>query len=76
MMKGRELGLGGRSSAFGNRGVEKRLGALESLTELRGERLLDLGCADGTYTVHLAEGFARVDAVEGRIGQVPYGGRP
>lgn len=63
-MTGRELGLGRRSSAFGNRGVEKRLSALAALTPLTGTHLLDLGCADGTYTVHLAKGFDRVDAVD------------
>lgn len=62
--RGHKLGLGGKSSAFGNRGVEKRLTALKSLVSLSGCRLLDVGCADGTYTVPLAEGFDQVDAVD------------
>lgn len=63
-MSPRELGLGNRSSAFGSGGIEKRLGALEGLTHLSGGRLLDIGCADGTYTLRLAEGFQSVDAVD------------
>lgn len=63
-MGGRQLGLGGTSSAFGRRGVEKRLQALERLTSIRGQRLLDVGCADGTYTMPLAEHFTQVDAVD------------
>ena len=39
-------------------------GTRESLTPLKGGRLLDIGCADGTYTRRLAEGFDRVDAVD------------
>lgn len=63
-MSPRELGLGNRSSAFGSGGVEKRLGALAGLTPLTGDRLLDVGCADGSYTLRLAEGFRSVDAVD------------
>jgi len=63
-MPPRELGLGNQSSAFGAGGVQKRLRALSGLTELTGERLLDIGCADGTYTLRLAEGFDTVDAVD------------
>jgi SAM-dependent methyltransferase len=61
---GRALGLGRQCSAFGHRGVAKRLDALASLSELSGERLLDVGCADGTYTRILAEHFDAVDAVD------------
>ena len=63
-MAPRELGLGNRSSAFGAGGVEKRLAALGGLTTLTGDRLLDVGCADGSYTLRLAEGFRAVDAVD------------
>lgn len=54
----------GKSSAHGDRGLTKRLAALGRQSELRGDRLLDVGCGDGAYTVHLAEGFDRVDAID------------
>lgn len=53
----RALSHGAKSSNKGERGVAKRLGALARLTPLTGGRLLDVGCADGTYTRRLAEGF-------------------
>jgi ubiquinone/menaquinone biosynthesis C-methylase UbiE len=34
------------------------------LTTLEGERLLDVGCADGSYTRRLAAGFSSVDAID------------
>ncbi len=58
------LGLGNRSSAFGERGISKRIDALARRTELRGDRLLDIGCGDGAYTVRLAGGFGQVDAID------------
>lgn len=60
----RNLGLGNQTSAFGARGVSKRLNAMESLAPLEGDRLLDIGCADGTYTLRMAERFDHVDAVD------------
>lgn len=57
------LGLG-KSSAFGERGISKRLDALARRTDLRGDRLLDIGCGDGAYTIRLADGFNRVDAID------------
>ena len=59
----RPLGLG-KSSAFGDRGLAKRLDALASQGALTGGRLLDVGCGDGAYTIRLAEGFERVDAID------------
>jgi SAM-dependent methyltransferase len=59
----RPLGLG-KSSAFGERGIRKRLDALARRTDLRGDRLLDIGCGDGAYTTRLADGFNRVDAID------------
>lgn len=61
----RQLGLGaGSGSSFGPEGVRKRLGTLASLAPLSGSRLLDIGCANGTYTLTLAPAFDRVDAVD------------
>jgi SAM-dependent methyltransferase len=60
----RSLGLGGQSSSFGERGISKRLRALNGLTPLEGGRLLDVGCADGNYTMRLAADFDSVDAVD------------
>jgi SAM-dependent methyltransferase len=57
------LGLG-KSSAFGERGIRKRLDSLARQADLRGERLLDIGCGDGAYTIRLADGFNRVDAID------------
>lgn len=57
------LGLG-KSSAFGERGIRKRLDVLAQRTELSGDRLLDIGCGDGVYTIRLADGFSRVDAID------------
>ena len=58
------LGQGNKSSAFGERGITKRLDALGCRVDLRGNRLLDIGCGDGAYTVRLADGFAAVDAID------------
>lgn len=60
----RAISHGAKSSNKGERGITKRLDALASLTSLRGHRLLDIGCADGTYTRRLATGFDLVDAVD------------
>lgn len=57
------LGLG-KSSAKGERGITKRLDALARQTPLRGDRLLDIGCGDGAYTVRLAESFGQVEAID------------
>jgi len=60
----RAMSHGNLSSSKGERGVTKRLAALASITSLQGDRLLDIGCGDGTYTRRLAEGFRQVDAVD------------
>jgi ubiquinone/menaquinone biosynthesis C-methylase UbiE len=60
----RELGLGAFRSNKGDRGLEKRITALEGLTQLAGDRLLDLGCADGTFTRRFAQTFNHVTAVD------------
>lgn len=51
-------------SALGQRNVSGRLAALERLSELRGRRLLDVGCATGEYTRRLAENFEEVLAID------------
>ena len=60
----RALSHGAKSSNKGERGITKRLAALGRLTDLSGDRLLDIGCADGTYTVRLAESFKQVDGID------------
>jgi ubiquinone/menaquinone biosynthesis C-methylase UbiE len=60
----RPLGSGLGSSAFGERGVAKRLAALGRHTALTGRRLLDVGCGDGTYTMRLAGAFEQIDAID------------
>ena len=67
MNDARALSHGAKSSNKGERGITKRLEALARLTPLAGERLLDVGCADGTYTRRLAAGFLTVDAIEQAI---------
>ena len=57
------LGLG-KSSAHGERAFAKRLGVLSSRTDLSGDRLLDIGCGDGAYSVRLAPSFRHVDAID------------
>src|SRR3954447_10290740 len=67
----RSISTGAKSSNKGDRGVAKRLDALARLTPLCGNRLLDIGCGDGTYTIPVttgwrggSAGFARTDAVD------------
>lgn len=60
----RALSHGAKSSNKGERGITKRLEALARLTPLTGGRLLDIGCADGTYTMRLAGGFTHTDAID------------
>ncbi|WP_446217981.1 methyltransferase domain-containing protein [Micromonospora sp. IBHARD004] len=59
----RHLGLG-HGSAFGERGIAKRLGTLGRRTALTGRRLLDIGCGDGTYTMRLAGAFEQIEAID------------
>ncbi|WP_017570266.1 class I SAM-dependent methyltransferase [Nocardiopsis halotolerans] len=55
---------GNASSALGPRGVVKRVGAVSRQLPAHGDRLLDVGCGDGTYTVEMAGGYVRVDAID------------
>lgn len=63
-------GLGEHSSSFGERGITKRLTALSRHAPLRGGRLLDVGCAGGSYTIRLAAGFDAVDAIDVEPGRL------
>jgi SAM-dependent methyltransferase len=60
----RAISHGEKSSNKGERGITKRLDALSSLTPLSGHRLLDIGCADGSYTRRLATGFDDTVAID------------
>ena len=64
MTDARALSHGAKSSNKGERGITKRLEALARLTPLTGGRLLDIGCADGTYTERLAKGFESTVAID------------
>jgi len=55
---------GDKCSSKGERGLQKRLAFLKQVDPLQGERLLDIGCADGSYTLQLAVGFDEVDAID------------
>lgn len=57
------LGLG-KSSAHGERAFTKRLGVLSSRIDMAGDRLLDVGCGDGAYSVRMAPNFTHVDAID------------
>lgn len=57
--------IGGlHGSARGRRNVCKRLALMAQITPLSGDRLLDVGCGTGEYTVELASSFDHVDAVD------------
>jgi SAM-dependent methyltransferase len=60
----RALSHGALSSNKGERGITKRLAAVGRLTVLSGDRLLDIGCADGTYTKRMRPGFGEVHAID------------
>jgi ubiquinone/menaquinone biosynthesis C-methylase UbiE len=58
-----EVGLG-KPIVFGGSGVAKRLGAFDRIAPFCGERLLDVGCGNGAYTLELASQFGHVDAID------------
>jgi len=44
----------GTPASYGSYGVEKRLEKIDEMLDLRGKRVLDLGCGNGSYTAELA----------------------
>ena len=55
--------LGGPVS-YGSYGAEKRLEKIDEMVDLKGKRVLDLGCGNGCYTVELARRAAFVCGVD------------
>ncbi|MFE1166102.1 class I SAM-dependent methyltransferase [Nocardiopsis sp. NPDC058789] len=55
---------GSRGGSGSDRGVAKRVGAVTRQLPVRGDRLLDVCCGDGSHTVALAPGYVRVDAID------------
>lgn len=49
---------------YGSEGVTRRIEKLGALWPLRGERLLDVGCGNGSYTTEMAHGFDEVHGIE------------
>src|SRR5207253_1273786 len=59
----REVPFGGTIHA-GESAIAKRLGAFERHWPLRGQRLLDVGCGNGMYTIRMAEHFDETHAID------------
>ncbi|MDA3789404.1 MAG: class I SAM-dependent methyltransferase [Desulfobacula sp.] len=51
-------------SAKGHRNISSRLGIINKIVPLHGDRLLDIGCGNGAYTMHMASDFKSVDAID------------
>ena len=60
---GRALSLGW-PEPLDSLGITRRLELLDEIRPLRGERILDMGCGNGSYTERLLDGFDRVTGVE------------
>lgn len=61
--EGRPLSLGW-PEPLDSLGIRRRLDLLDGIRPLRGGRILDVGCGNGSYTERLAEGFDAVAGVE------------
>jgi SAM-dependent methyltransferase len=53
-----------RTQTEAPRTIRVFLAGLKRVCELRGQRLLDIGCGDGTFTIPLGEGFEEVHGVD------------
>src|SRR3989442_13165641 len=62
------LKLGGPAS-YGSYAVSKRMGKIDKTLDLRGMRVLDLGCGNGCYPAELAR---RAESVCGIDIQMPH----
>src|SRR5882762_10668451 len=54
----------GAPVSYGSYGVEKRIEKIDEMLDLRGKRVLDLGCGNGSYTAELARRAAFVCGVD------------
>ncbi|CAN5837595.1 hypothetical protein BH24ACT3_BH24ACT3_05130 [soil metagenome] len=63
VLSGNRLSLGW-PEPYESRGIGRRIELMESIWPLRGERLLDLGCGNGSYTTAMADGFDQIVGVE------------
>lgn len=60
---GRALSLGW-PEPLDSLGITRRLELLDAIRPLRGDRIVDMGCGNGSYTERLADGFERITGVE------------
>ncbi len=54
----------GMPASYGSYGVEKRFEKIDETLDLKGKRVLDLGCGNGSYTAELAHRAASVCGVD------------
>lgn len=67
--EGRDLGLGWPEPR-GSLGIDRRLELLDGIVPLRGTRVLDIGCGNGSYTERLADTFDQISGVEVEAGRL------
>jgi len=54
----------GAPASYGSYGIEKRIEKIDETLDLRGKRVLDLGCGNGSYTAELARRASFVCGVD------------